>query len=224
MRARHHLLLMTIGTFPEEENTFTLVTILMCVLPLGLVITSLLEWGLFLLYNRMLHPWKEILKNDLSHEKKKDPVQKSSFSVSNYLVLSQSRENILSGANEWQWSEPEGVNSPVSEKTVGMDEVSFNGKNQRKTLGKVNSENVGKDDSFPSIEIVDIEENVSKIVVNETDESEEVHAYSETEVLAEANEDIEIKTNETTGTEQSLEMEMEGTLVVVGPSETNHIK
>ena len=51
---------MTIGTFPEEEETYNLVTILMIVLPIGLLLLSFLELGLFLLYNGKMHPWKAI--------------------------------------------------------------------------------------------------------------------------------------------------------------------
>lgn len=60
VRARHQLLKMTIGTFPEEEETYNLVTILMIVLPIGLLLLSFLELGLFLLYNGKMHPWKAI--------------------------------------------------------------------------------------------------------------------------------------------------------------------
>ena len=58
------MLKMTIGTFPEEDKAYNLVTILMWALPLSLVIASMLELGLFLLFNGRMHPWKDILNND----------------------------------------------------------------------------------------------------------------------------------------------------------------
>ena len=60
VRGRHQLLKMTIGTFPEEDETNILVMILMLVLPICLILLSFLEWGLFLLYNGNMHPWKAI--------------------------------------------------------------------------------------------------------------------------------------------------------------------
>ena len=74
VRSRHHLLQMTIGTFPEENETYTLLTTLMFVLPIGLVTASLLEWGLFILYNYKLHPWREILKSDQSDDYSGDSI------------------------------------------------------------------------------------------------------------------------------------------------------
>merc|ERR1719483_891872 len=64
IRTRHHLLLKTIGVFPEETEAFNTVTLLMWTLSLGLVLLSSAEVGLFLLANEKYHPWHEIVKEE----------------------------------------------------------------------------------------------------------------------------------------------------------------
>ena len=51
----------TIGTFPEEDQVYILAVSLMIILPSALLVLSLLEIGLFLLYNTKMHPWKALL-------------------------------------------------------------------------------------------------------------------------------------------------------------------
>ena len=49
-----------IGIFPEEEEAYTLVSLLIWLLPLLVVIGAGIDFSLFLLYQTKLHTWKEL--------------------------------------------------------------------------------------------------------------------------------------------------------------------
>ena len=50
-----------IGVFPEEEKAFTLVSLLMWLLPTTVVLGALLDFALFYLFSTKFHPWAGIL-------------------------------------------------------------------------------------------------------------------------------------------------------------------
>ena len=50
-----------IGVFPEEEEAFTLVSLLMWLLPTIVILGALLDVTLFYLFSTKFHPWAGIL-------------------------------------------------------------------------------------------------------------------------------------------------------------------
>ena len=50
-----------IGVFPEEETAFTLVSLLMWLLPTIVILGALLDFALFYLFSTKFHPWAGIL-------------------------------------------------------------------------------------------------------------------------------------------------------------------
>ena len=50
-----------IGVFPEEEAAFTLVSLLMWLLPTIVILGALLDFALFYLFSTKFHPWAGIL-------------------------------------------------------------------------------------------------------------------------------------------------------------------
>ena len=61
MKARHELLEAAIGVFPEEDQAYLLVTTLSWIFPLVIVIASIVDMLLVVIYMRFAHPWKGIL-------------------------------------------------------------------------------------------------------------------------------------------------------------------
>ena len=61
---RHELLLSSIGTFPEEGNAYTLVTLLQWLLPTVVAIHALVDATLVFIYLKFAHPWIGILKTE----------------------------------------------------------------------------------------------------------------------------------------------------------------
>ena len=61
MKARHELLEAAIGVFPEEDQAYLLVTTLSWIFPLVIVIASVVDMLLVIIYMRFAHPWKGIL-------------------------------------------------------------------------------------------------------------------------------------------------------------------
>ena len=59
----------TIGTFPEEDQAFQLVTKLSWILPLTLLIASILDTIFVLIFMKFAHPWKGILSSEENTEK-----------------------------------------------------------------------------------------------------------------------------------------------------------
>ena len=59
----------TIGTFPEEDQAFHLVTKLSWILPLTLLIASILDAIFVLIFMKFAHPWKGILSSEENTEK-----------------------------------------------------------------------------------------------------------------------------------------------------------
>ena len=52
----------TIGTFPEEDQAFHLVTKLSWVFPLTLLIASIVDAFFVVIFMKFAHPWKGILE------------------------------------------------------------------------------------------------------------------------------------------------------------------
>ena len=50
-----------IGSFPEEREAYALLSLLSSYLPLGLLVTSLLDLLIVWIYMSWFHPWKHIL-------------------------------------------------------------------------------------------------------------------------------------------------------------------
>ena len=61
---RHELLLSSIGTFPEEDAAYTLVNLLLWLLPTVVAIHALVDATLVFIYLKFAHPWVGILKTD----------------------------------------------------------------------------------------------------------------------------------------------------------------
>ena len=59
----------TIGTFPEEDQAFQLVTKLSWILPLTLLIASILDAIFVLTFMKFAHPWKGIISSEENNEK-----------------------------------------------------------------------------------------------------------------------------------------------------------
>ena len=72
MRARHELLQGAIGTFPEEDYAYWLVTTLMWALPLTTLLASVVDVGLIFIYMKKAHPWKGLLTDEEAEEAKKE--------------------------------------------------------------------------------------------------------------------------------------------------------
>ena len=64
IRARHELIAPAIGVLPQETTAYNLVTLLMWGLPLAITLLSLLDLGLFFLYQKRFHFWIGILEDD----------------------------------------------------------------------------------------------------------------------------------------------------------------
>ena len=71
VRARHQLLQGAVGTYPEEDYAFWLVTTLSWVLPLTIFIASLVDMCFAIFYMKKAHPWKGILTDEEEKERKK---------------------------------------------------------------------------------------------------------------------------------------------------------
>ena len=61
MKARHELLEAAIGVFPEEDQAYLLVTTLSWIFPLVIIVASVVDMLLVIIYMRFAHPWKGIL-------------------------------------------------------------------------------------------------------------------------------------------------------------------
>ena len=72
MWARHELLQGAIGTFPEEDYAYWLVTTLMWALPLTTLLASVVDVGLIFTYMKKAHPWKGLLTDEEAEEAKKE--------------------------------------------------------------------------------------------------------------------------------------------------------
>ena len=78
MKARHELLEAAIGVFPEEDKAYLLVTTLSWIFPLVIIIASVVDMLLVIIYMRFAHPWKEILfhKEVIENEQEEEVVVK----------------------------------------------------------------------------------------------------------------------------------------------------
>ena len=77
---RHELLQGSIGTYPEEDDAYTLVKSLLWALPLIILTATFADLGFNYYYMKKTHPWKDILKDDqkkvLKKTKKKENILK----------------------------------------------------------------------------------------------------------------------------------------------------
>ena len=71
MKARHELLLRTIGTigvFDEETDAYQFATQFLWILPTIVICGGLFDVMIAVLYMRTLHPWKQILFGETESE------------------------------------------------------------------------------------------------------------------------------------------------------------
>ena len=80
VRARHELLEKAIGVFPEEKQAYERISMLSWILPLIVIIGSLVDTILVVVYMRLAHPWKDIL---FCQMKKTEEVQSESIESKN---------------------------------------------------------------------------------------------------------------------------------------------
>ena len=71
MKARHELLQVTIGTFPEEDYAYLVVTSFSWILPLTIFLAALLDIGFVFLYMKKGHPWKCLLTDEEAEKARK---------------------------------------------------------------------------------------------------------------------------------------------------------
>ena len=70
MKARHELLLETLGeVFDEEEHAYKMVAELSWLLPTIIICGGLLDLLFIVIYMRFAHPWREILYGEKMSEK-----------------------------------------------------------------------------------------------------------------------------------------------------------
>ena len=62
MREKHLVLLDNIGTFAEEDEAFDLLTLLTWLLPVIIIVSTIFDLVLAVVYLKWLHPWKIILQ------------------------------------------------------------------------------------------------------------------------------------------------------------------
>ena len=74
MKARHELLLVSIGTFPEEDEAYQRVMKLLWALPLIVILSGVMDIFFIFIYMKCVHPWKIIL---VEAEKTKKKQKKS---------------------------------------------------------------------------------------------------------------------------------------------------
>ena len=76
VKARHELLEAAIGVFPEEDQAYLLVTTLSWIFPLVIIVASVVDMLLVIIYMRFAHPWKgilfleEVIENEQEEAKK----------------------------------------------------------------------------------------------------------------------------------------------------------
>ena len=59
---RHRKIVPSIGTLPQEDDSYFLVTRLMIGFPIAVTLASILDWSLFYLYQKKFHPWVGIVE------------------------------------------------------------------------------------------------------------------------------------------------------------------
>ena len=62
MREKHLVLFDNIGTFAEEDEAFDLLTLLTWLLPVIIIVSTIFDLVLAVVYLKWLHPWKIILQ------------------------------------------------------------------------------------------------------------------------------------------------------------------
>ena len=62
--ARHEIIVPAIGAFQDEENAYQLAKMFLWLPTLMVTLASISDFCLFLLYNRLGHPWKDLLLED----------------------------------------------------------------------------------------------------------------------------------------------------------------
>ena len=73
VQSRHVLLKGAIGTFPEEDDGIEMLEKLSWILPITILISSLVDTILVVIYMKFLHPWRDILSSELKYEMINEP-------------------------------------------------------------------------------------------------------------------------------------------------------
>jgi hypothetical protein len=74
VKARYELLEAAIGVFPEEDQAYLLVTTLSWIFPLVIIVASVVDMLLVIIYMRFAHPWKGILFHEEVTENEQEEV------------------------------------------------------------------------------------------------------------------------------------------------------
>ena len=73
VQSRHVLLKGAIGTFPEEDDGIEMLEKLSWILPITILMGSLVDTVLVVIYMKFVHPWRDILSSELISERIKGP-------------------------------------------------------------------------------------------------------------------------------------------------------
>ena len=74
VKARHKLLDGAIGVFPEEKKAYETISMLSWILPLIVIIGSLVDTMLVVVFMKLAHPWKDILFGQMEQTEDTQPI------------------------------------------------------------------------------------------------------------------------------------------------------
>ena len=75
IKARHELLEGAIGVFPEEKQAYEKILMLSWILPLIVIIGSLVDTMLVVVFMKLAHPWKDILFGQMEKTEETQPIE-----------------------------------------------------------------------------------------------------------------------------------------------------
>ena len=64
MNKRHDFLVSTIGAYPEEFQAHWMINFLANYMPILIIGATVVQFVLYLLYNRFLHPFKDLIQDE----------------------------------------------------------------------------------------------------------------------------------------------------------------
>ena len=121
MKARHELLEAAIGVFPEEDQAYLLVTTLSWILPLAIIIASVVDMLLVVIYMRFAHPWKGILfcEEEIGNEEEEEEEE---------FVVKEEQDNTPKVSREsalpkssWNQCPPLMLGEPMPQENLGLN-------------------------------------------------------------------------------------------------------
>ena len=107
-----------IGVFPEEDQAYLLVTTLSWILPLAIIIASVVDMLLVIIYMRFAHPWKGILfwEDVIEYEEEEEIVVKEEQENAPKV----SRESSLPKSS-WNQCPPLMLGEPMPQENLGLN-------------------------------------------------------------------------------------------------------